>query len=172
MFKGCWLHKDHIAIKYDLCLRDEQTRENMDYIIYVSTASKPMSEMELAEILSVSRRKNEEIGVTGILIYRHPPDNSPGAFIQLLEGDKKKVMDTYNWIVKDPRHHSKIIIEEGQTTERQFPDWSMGFKNLTTEQLEKIPGFADIGTGDFDSEYFKKSQNKAREALALFCETD
>lgn len=144
----------------------------MDYIIYVSTATKPMSEVELAEILSVSRKNNERKGVTGILVYRHPPDNAPGAFIQLLEGNKEDVMHTYNWIVKDPRHHSKIIIEEGQTTERQFPDWSMGFKNLSSDQLAKIPGFADIGTGRFDSDYFKKSQEKAREALAFFCDSD
>jgi hypothetical protein len=144
----------------------------MNYIIYVSTAVKPMSDAELADILAASRKNNVSRGVTGLLIYRYSKEENMGCFIQLLEGDKAAVMDTYHHIVKDSRHHSKIIIEEGQTEGRQFPDWAMGFKNIDAVDLRAVPGFTNLGKDSFDSDYFKNSSRTARETLEFFYDAD
>lgn len=95
-----------------------------------------------------------------------------GCFIQILEGEKPKVIEMYERIIADSRHHSKIIIEQGESDSRQFPDWSMGFKNVDAQRLAEIPGFANIGQPDFDNEFFKKSLRSARETLADFCDAD
>lgn len=144
----------------------------MNYIIYVSTAVKPMSDSELSDILSASRKNNVSRGITGILIYRYSAEEDMGSFIQLLEGDKAAVMDTYHHIVKDSRHHSKIIIEDGETEGRQFPDWAMGFKNIDAVDLRAVPGFTNLGKDSFDSDYFKNSSRTARETLEFFYDAD
>ncbi len=144
----------------------------MNYIIYVSTAIKPMTDADLSDILATSRKNNVSRGVTGLLIYRYSEEERMGCFIQLLEGEQVAVMGTYNHIVKDPRHHSKIIIEEGQTDERQFPDWAMGFKNIDAVDLRNVPGFTNIGKDSFNSDYFKNSSRTARETLEFFYDAD
>lgn len=144
----------------------------MFYIIYVSTATKPMSDQELGEILEVSRRNNVPSGLTGVLIYRYSPDEKMGCFIQLLEGEKEKVLETYRRIAEDNRHHSKIVIEEGTTDARQFPSWSMGFKNIDLAAVQDLPGFANLGKPDFDAQFFKNSSQSARETLGFFYDAD
>lgn len=149
-----------------------EPKKLMDYIIYVSTAVRPMSDSELSNILAASRKNNVSRGITGILIYRYSAEENVGSFIQLLEGDKTAVMDTYNHIVKDSRHHSKIVLEEGQTESRQFPDWAMGFKNIDAVDLRAVPGFTNLGKDSFDSDYFKNSRRTARETLESFYDAD
>jgi hypothetical protein len=48
-----------------------EPKKLMDYIIYVSTAVRPMSDSELSNILAASRKNNVSRGITGILIYRY-----------------------------------------------------------------------------------------------------
>ena len=52
----------------------------MYQLVYVSTASRAMSDADLNEILDVSRRKNRERDVTGVLLYLDR------GFLQVLEG--------------------------------------------------------------------------------------
>lgn len=144
----------------------------MFYIIYVSTASKPMSESDLEDVLRKSRKNNPAWGLTGLLIYRFSKAENMGCFIQVLEGEKTKVIEMYERIVGDKRHHSKIIIEQGESDSRQFPDWSMGFKNVDAQRLTEIPGFANIGQPEFDADFFKNSLRSARETLADFYDAD
>ncbi len=144
----------------------------MHYIVYVSEAKTPMSESELAELLAISRRNNEAAGVTGLLIYKYSPDQKHGSFLQLLEGEKQAVEDTYRRIVRDRRHVNKIVLDEGQTAERQFADWSMGFKNITPEKVRSLPGFADIGDEPFDSEAYRQRCRSAIDLIRFFYESD
>jgi Sensors of blue-light using FAD len=51
-------------------------------------------------------------------------------FIQVLEGPKECVCETYqNIILKDKRHTRCLIIYEGEIKQREFGDWGMATFN-------------------------------------------
>ena len=66
----------------------------MNYLIYISTAVKLMTDAELISILADSRDNNKLKNITGMLLY------GDGTFIQVLEGGKKDITDTYHKIEK------------------------------------------------------------------------
>lgn len=91
-------------------------------IIYLSNAVTLMSSTELDDILETSQRRNVCRGVTGMLVY------TDGSFIQAVEGDENVVDGLVAHIAKDPRHHDLVVLARYPIGERQFPDWSMGFR--------------------------------------------
>ena len=121
----------------------------MFHIIYVSQAAKPMSDEELAKILEKSRDYNTRDGITGLLIYKFTPSENRGYFMQLLEGEEENVLSAFERIKADKRHHTKILLEQGEISARHFPDWSMGFRNADTADLEKFDGYSDLGSKAF-----------------------
>ncbi len=116
------------------------------YLMYVSYAAHPLSDKDLEELLSASRKNNESLNVTGMLLY------IDGKFIQVLEGKKEIINDLYSTIVADPRHKKVNKIIEGKTLERNFPEWNMGFKSISGKDYHNIPGFNNI------EEYFMSHQ--------------
>lgn len=83
-----------------------------------------MSEVDLRTLHADSMRKNEQIGVTGILLY------SGGQFIQLLEGQQPAVETLYKKISLDPRHTHMQCLFSRQRRDRLFSNWNMGLLNL------------------------------------------
>jgi len=104
-------------------------------IVYVSFATKPFDEKELLHLLAKCRGNNTEQQITGQLIY------SEGTFMQVLEGPRESVDASFARIKKDTRHHNVTLIERVTIDERQFGEWSMGFKTLTSQQMQDIEGF-------------------------------
>jgi len=127
-------------------------------LIYVSKALHLQSRQELDALLQVARKRNESSGVTGLLLYK---DKS---FIQLLEGGKDDVYETFNLIQHDPRHHRvKVLIDGEQASERLFSEWAMGFQNLDDES--SLP---DEGYFDFYNDCLPENPlNEAKVALRL-----
>jgi len=121
----------------------------MYHLIYVSQAARLMSEEDLAAILQKSRDYNTKDAITGLLMYKYTPTEKRGNFMQLLEGDKDKVLSAFERIKADKRHHTKVLLEQGETAARNFPDWSMGFRNVNTSDLEKFQGYSDLGSEAF-----------------------
>ena len=113
------------------------------YLMYVSYASRPLSDSDLEELLETCRRNNENQDVTGMLMY------IDGKFIQVLEGEKDVINDLYDKIVADNRHKKISKIIEGRTKERNFPDWNMGFKSMSGKDFESLTGYNNI------EDYFK-----------------
>lgn len=107
-------------------LQDPVRTPQLFYIIYVSRASKDITETQLKEILAVSRRNNREIGVTGFLIYQE------GYFMQMLEGRQELIESLMERISQDQRHEKPTIVLRGKTKRRLFTEWSMGFWNMST----------------------------------------
>ncbi len=140
----------------------------MHYIVYVSQAEKPMTEAEIEEILTRSRDNNAKAGITGLLVYRYAPDTDSGHFMQMLEGEEPAVRKLYERIVEDPRHHTKIVLEEGDSPGRMFGAWSMGFKNINDKHLKNVPGYARLGEHSFDPEQFSASNPSALVLLRFF----
>lgn len=101
-------------------------------IIYFSTARKDLKEKELNELLLKARAYNVINNITGILL------SIEGDFLQILEGTKENVEFLYEKIKKDDRHNEIVTISESRISERQFPDWSMGFKLTGYIDIDKI----------------------------------
>jgi len=110
----------------------------MIHLIYVSSATRPMGEQDLLDLLQQSRSRNTRQQVTGMLVYRD------GAFLQVLEGESADVQDIYRSIVMDNRNTGHYLIANEEITDRNFPNWSMGFKDLTKYRADQLEGYSDI----------------------------
>lgn len=130
-------------------------------LAYVSSAVEPFSDAELEELLKKSRRNNESVGITGMLLYRE------GNFMQCLEGPKDAVLQSMARINDDPRHRGVIVLFQDKQPERDFADWSMGFKKLesSTDELE---GYSDFLSGSHTSEDVKGRSAKSLRLLRSF----
>ena len=84
----------------------------------------------LREIVSASQRNNSRDGITGFLIF------DKTWFVQILEGDKAQVTETYNRIARDTRHSAATIMNVRDIEARLFPNWTMGGAMRTPEMEE------------------------------------
>lgn len=107
-------------------------------LVYVSVASRKITDSDLKQILQVSRSKNTDKLITGMLLYMNP------FFIQALEGEMSDLEQTYNVIKQDPRHEKIRIIYKQPVIERLFPQWSMGFNKFEQAHLGQIEGLSDF----------------------------
>ena len=96
-------------------------------LLYVSGALAKMSKADIDEILAVSRRNNQRLGITGMLLW------ADGVFIQVLEGEPDVVRTLYRRIQADDRHRNLMLVLEQMADKRLFTQWSMGFKTLDAE---------------------------------------
>ena len=108
----------------------------MYYLIYVSSATEQFSRPELEALLAKSRQNNQRVNVTGLLLYKG------GNFIQILEGEKEAVLATHARVSQDPRHRGMITMAQGNIEKRQFPDWSMGFQLLQSNEPVSLKGYS------------------------------
>lgn len=74
---------------------------------------------QLARILDASRERNKPAGITGTLISR------ADIFVQMLEGPREAVSDTFGRIAKDVRHDEILLVQMADASGRLFPDWLM-----------------------------------------------
>ena len=88
-------------------------------LIYVSGAATPFSPQDLLSLAQFAAERNEQIGITGVLLYENQ------RFMQILEGDKSAVDEIFEVIRNDPRHYGVFVLSQRPILFRQFPDWSM-----------------------------------------------
>jgi hypothetical protein len=104
-------------------------------ITYLSSATELMTPRQLSEMLEAIRPRNTARGLTGLLLY------SGGNIIQTLEGPDEVVLDTYAAIETDPRHSGIVEVLRDPIDARAFPDWSMGFSDVSGVDLDDLDGF-------------------------------
>ncbi|MTW20334.1 BLUF domain protein [Allochromatium palmeri] len=121
-----------------------ETAMPLIHIIYVSTAHQECSPAELKAILESSARHNARHGITGMLLY------AEGCFLQILEGEAGPVDETYARVARDARHFGLIELERDEIQARSFEQWSMGFKQVTEEEIRRHPSFAPFFEHGFD----------------------
>lgn len=119
-------------------MQEATGRSDVHALTYVSSATRLMSVPELVELLEQSRPRNDEQGVTGMLLY------SGGNIIQALEGPVAAVEAIFEEIEADPRHTDVRVLDRGATAQRAFPNWSMGFRNVSEREVADIDGYADF----------------------------
>jgi hypothetical protein len=130
------------------------------FLVYVSSASTLFSRADLDEILRTSRRNNDRLEVSGALAYRG------GNLMQVLEGDEATVRTLYGRIEQDPRHRGLIVLLEGEQETRQFPAWSMAFRDL--DEAPKEPGFSDFLNTPLTSTEFGTDPSLTQKLLLSF----
>lgn len=134
----------------------------MYYLIYLSSAVKPMNYDELSALLQQCRDSNRELGVTGMLLYQN------GTFMQMLEGEKQVVLDLYEDIKKDERHTGFHAVLEGDIQERNFEDWSMGFFNM--DKAGEFPKYSEYIKENLALRSFETDSQDAYEFMLMFNE--
>ena len=73
-------------------------------IVYVSTASQELEKKEIQEILKQTKDWNNDHDITGLLLF------SGGNFFQIIEGEKDQILELFQGINIDTRHHNIIQI--------------------------------------------------------------
>lgn len=131
-------------------------------LVYASTAVRLMEREELLELLSKSRANNERLGITGMLLYKD------GNFMQALEGPEDKVKSLHARIDSDPRHKGLITLFTREVAEREFPDWSMGFKNVDRIDPSETPGYTEFLDEPLTSHRFQQSEAATIKLLTSF----
>lgn len=70
-----------------------------------------------------------------MLLYRD------GNFMQVIEGEEAMVRRVHARILQDPRHGGCITLLQGAIEAPAFPEWSMGFRDLSLSNGDAPPGF-------------------------------
>ena len=99
--------------------------KQLTQLIYVSSAKKLLCETELNDMLALARQANSKHHITGLLLYKE------GNFMQVIEGESKKIEQLFVNITNDVRHTGIILLAKEAITQREFPNWSMAFKKLS-----------------------------------------
>lgn len=104
-------------------------------LIYVSSAVKVFTQQQLSDLLETARAANHHHHITGLLLYKD------GNFMQVIEGEEQAIDQLMSNLQNDQRHNGIIQILKEPVQQRNFADWSMGFKNISNEETE---GFSDF----------------------------
>ena len=118
---------------------------NLYRVTYVSSATARMTKDDLMMLLRQCREYNSEHGITGMLLY------SNGTFLQVLEGNEQQIDDLLQTINKDPRHSDVRMLERREIEQRDYGDWSMGFKRVSADEFKNVPGLREFSEQDFNA---------------------
>ncbi|MBK8384495.1 MAG: BLUF domain-containing protein [Candidatus Accumulibacter sp.] len=97
-------------------------------LLYLSHATRGITDEQVQNILQSARRFNPLVGITGVLIH------GGGLFMQILEGPEEAVLRLYVKVLDDKRHSDCRIIHISPANERLFQNWTMGI-------IQRVPGF-------------------------------
>ena len=104
-------------------------------LLYCSEVKLGSIQENLDQILTVSRKNNKALDITGVLVH------DGGLYLQLLEGPEKNVLCLYAKILDDKRHTDCRIIHISPTKERLFDRWTMGNIKRDPLSFEQIAKF-------------------------------
>jgi hypothetical protein len=134
----------------------------MFQLVYASSALQPFTERELLDLLQKARQKNTKLGVTGMLLYKD------GNFLQTLEGEQQVVTELVKTIELDPRHKGVLVLLRRTSEQRDFPDWSMGFRDLANQDAANLPGYSGFMNTPLIGAEFSQDPNRCMKLLLLF----
>ncbi|NVO05762.1 MAG: BLUF domain-containing protein [Rhodoferax sp.] len=119
-------------------------------------------ESQLGAILDSAQRHNSRDDITGMLLY------AEGNFLQVLEGAPERVHATFERIRRDRRHRNIVTLLDEAVPQRHFANWSMGYKQLRPEHVQKFPRYAPYFQFGFASQKFQAAPGAALEMLEMF----
>lgn len=132
------------------------------FLVYVSSTVKPLSRDELVDLLAKSRAANARLGITGLLLYKD------GNVMQVLEGEAQNVRALYARISRDPRHQGLIVLLDGTAEKRQFPEWSMAYRDLNDAEVREMPGYSEFLNTNLTGAEFSPDPTRCQRLLRTF----
>jgi hypothetical protein len=87
---------------------------------------------DLENILEEAIATNSTRNISGCLIYHNK------SFVQILEGDKKDVLDVYKNIKADKRHHTVTLLWENKVDAKYFQEWNMAYHRPDNKNLKEF----------------------------------
>ena len=112
-------------------------------LIYFSETNFPLAGAQgkkmFRNILEASAKRNVEKGLTGALVFDWDH------FLQILEGDRCKVSETFTMIAQDPRHKRLVLVDVSAIDERLFSRWNMVLRDDSVETAQIITRFSPSG---------------------------
>jgi hypothetical protein len=100
-------------------------------IVYVSTATEPMTAYALEHLVRQARIRNESLGLSGALLC------SERKFMQCLEGPADHLDLVLTCILADRRHKGVELLLEQTLTRRDFSGWAMGYSSIYARNEDK-----------------------------------
>jgi FAD-dependent sensor of blue light len=132
------------------------------FLVYVSSATTLWSQADLDDILATSRRNNDHQNISGMLLYKG------GNLMQMLEGEESTVCALYAKIALDQRHRGILKILDGTSEARQFPRWSMAFRDLDGADARALPGYSDFMNTRLAGAEFAADPTLGQKLLTMF----
>ena len=136
----------------------------MHRIVYISGETARLGRPDLEALLTESRGRNEQLGITGLLLYHH------GNFMQILEGEEADIRGVFESIRRDPRHYRVITVLDEPIGQRDFPGWSMAFREINLNAEAPPPGFSEFLLTPWQTQDLTQHTEEVRRFLRLFVE--
>jgi len=100
-------------------------------LCYVSNSNMNFTNKDLDQLFNITKKNNLKLNITGVLIFNN------GNFLQIMEGDEKKISNLYLKISLDKKHSNLIKLIEKPITERMFEDYGTGFSVIKDRKKQK-----------------------------------
>jgi hypothetical protein len=136
----------------------------MHTLFYCSVASRMMQDSDILDILKVSRDKNPQHRITGILVYC----KKSREFFQILEGEKEAIFRLLKNIENDERNLSVDLVYDVEIQERSFKNWGMAFADLDSIENDKLDGFSEYLEKGFTSELSQENIDNSNRIIKMF----
>jgi hypothetical protein len=129
-------------------------------LIYVSQAVAGIGYSDLIDIMQKSEKNNLPVGITGMLSF------GDSMFLQVLEGSRRTVSQTYNRILVDKRHVNAELVDFSEIEHRDFALWSM-----KAVQIDNHPEIRNIILKYSGSSTFSPISMTGKQSLSFLKET-
>lgn len=132
-------------------------------LVYTSSATLIPTDSDLITLLKMAQARNLRQNITGMLLY------GIGTYLQVLEGEAEDVHDVYQSILNDDRSNHHVTLIEEEITKRDFPNWTMGFRNVENCEPKYLPdGFVDVFDGQWANDFATKKSVSTVKLLLSF----
>lgn len=99
-------------------------------LVYKSIASPAFGKDQIQGMLEKARQFNNKNNVTGCLLFYK------GEFVQYLEGKQVTILQLYDRIQVDDRHHEVTLLSHTDIEAREFDNWSMAYEDFLGDNDE------------------------------------
>ncbi len=100
-------------------------------LLFISTKNL-LAPGEIFRIHEQGERNNAQNGLTGMLLF------SRSYFLQILEGEREQLTQTFTVIAADQRHRRVSLLNVDDIADRTYPDWSMGLLDAASPSVQVV----------------------------------
>ena len=121
---------------------------NKIQVVYTSKARSDVNEAQIVDIHAKALSNNAQKGITGMLLY------TKSTFLQVIEGEVDAIDCLMEKIKSDTRHSDVEILVRNSIKQREFTNWSMGYRRLDEADAATLANFAPFFEDGFNARKF------------------